>query len=266
VVSRAMVTNIYFLFGNGVTIWVGLTLTNRISKTFQVWYPIVHLYGRSTRKGYFLNIVGSIPGVTPKQKYIRYKLERLLYITNGFYKSLEVTTNRKGCIGEKEQFKRGLILESTSVGNFVLQLLDFAKYPDIQLQAREVLKFWKKFLDENPPTIIIWIFQLSLISVFGGKIDPKAKQIAYEEICKFFLNDLVTKGSIKYSDLESIYYAASFLTKPSRRNEFEVFVEDLLDSTYSRSAQLESGPTFDFLREINHKWNQCMQIRHRGYS
>jgi hypothetical protein len=213
---------LFFAFGNLVTIWVGLTLGNKLSKDFHLPYHILAIFRK--------NDLGWIFGFSAlaEDEEIARMLDRRLYLIYGDLKRLQVVSHKRDSIGTPDQFEHKASVNLIGFDKLLQKRLSGVGDRIVQDEIRELISLWRPYLHDQSNSRILEVIVTSLLCVLGYDIPYSWKRNSFEFIRMFFLDSLVYFGQVDmdniYTMLEAQKYLITFGVKTNRyKSEEDLF-------------------------------------------
>jgi hypothetical protein len=253
---------VFNLLGNIVTIWVGLTLSNRISRYFHLPFFLYQL--KRNQNGHTLEVTSSLLESLGSNSVSLMQVDRGFYHLQGLYKSYGITTNIPGSVGKPDQFISGIRFQASCLDQNILKCFDGVESKIVRKEIYLIVKFYRRQLRGTVDSDLLLAINLSILSQLGADLPFEWKIGSYNYLKTVFISGLLENGNIQKLDLYNLARAESLLIQKGQkynsidgtRKQLKYFLED----PKHERRDLKSGPCYEFLSNFDRVWKQLSHI------
>jgi hypothetical protein len=212
---------LYFAFGNLVTIWVGLTLGNRLWRDFHLPYNLLAI----VRK----NDLGWIFGFSAlaEDEEIARTLDKRMYLLYGDLKRIGIVSHKRDSIGSPDQFEHKTSCNLIGFDKLLQKRLGGIGDLVVQSKIKSIILLWRPYLHDQANTKILEVMITSSLCTFGYEVPYTWKRQSFEFIRMFFLESLVFSGHVDINNIYNMLEAQSYLISGKQKKlDYRTFEED----------------------------------------
>jgi hypothetical protein len=253
---------VFNILGTMVTIWVGLTLSNRISKYFHLPFFLYKL--KRNQNGHTLEITSSLLEYLGSNSSSLMQVDQGFYNLQGLYKSYGITTNIPSSVGKPNQFISGIRFGASCLDQSILKCFDHIESKVIRREIYRIIRFYRRQLRGTVDSDLLLAINLSILSQLGADLPYEWKIGSYNYLKTVFISGLLDYGYVQKQDLYNLARAESLLIQNGQkynsidgtRKQLKYFLENPLHER----RDLKSGPCHEFLSDFDKAWKHLSQI------
>jgi hypothetical protein len=253
---------VFNILGTIVTIWVGLTLSNRISRYVHLPFFLYQL--KRNRNGYTLEVISGLVDHLGINSPTLRQVDQGFYNLQGLYKSYGITSNIPRSIGTPNQFIPGIRFQATCLDQNILKCFDGVESKVVRKEIYLIVKFYRRQLRGTVDSDLLMAINSSILSQLGADLPYEWKISSYNYLKTVFISGLLENGNIQKLDLYNLARAESLLIQKGQKyNKIKYTkdqLEELLDDPEHERRDLQSGPCYEFLSDFDRAWKQLSHI------
>jgi hypothetical protein len=253
---------VFNILGTIVTIWVGLTLSNSISRYVHLPFFLYQL--KRNQNGHTLEVTSSLLESLGSNSDSLMQVDRGFYNLHGLYKSYGITSNIPRSIGTPNQFIPGIRFQATCLDQSILKCFDGVESKVIRKKIYLIIRFYRRQLRGTVDSDLLLAINLSLLSQLGADLPFEWKIGSYNYLKTVFISGLLDNGYVQKRDLYNLAYAESLLIQNGQKynniDRIKIQLESFLEDPQHERRDLKSGPCYEFLSSFDKAWKNLSQI------
>jgi len=215
--------SLYFIIGNAVTIWVGLTLGNRISKDIHLPYWFIKFF----RKNEY-GLAFPVSNLTNNQVLAR-KVEKALYGLHGDFKKLGIINDRKNSVGTPYQFDHRTDVEVLGIDRIFLMRFENIGSRFQQYRFLTLLNLFSSYVQGHINSELLEVLQTITLNIFGYEIPFAWRERSFKIIRSHFLRPFIFNGVVNITILDDLIEMQELLIPRNQYVNYKNLEKRILD-------------------------------------